>query len=163
MTEFTDLEWAGAVLEHARAGDYDSAKEALRLIEGRINEHFPTDPLFRHLAAAINDFLVHGKSLEKGLGVEPKLKKRGRPSQFSPLEIASADIILRVHCGMRPEQSLEWLDQHFQIERRAVQRLRKQFDAAYNKKPGQLSESLPLEILLLNAGPMQSKLSESLR
>ena len=163
MTEFTDLEWAGAVLEHARAGDYDSAKEALRLIENRINEHFSTDPLFRHLADAINESLMHGKSLEKCLGVEPQQQKRGRPSKFSPLEIASADIILRVHCGMRPEQSLEWLDEHFQIERRAVQRLREQFDAAYNKKPGQLSESLPLEILLLNAGPMQSKLTESLR
>lgn len=163
MTEFTDLEWAGAVLDHARAGDYDSAKEALRLIENRINEHFPTDPLFRHLADAINESLIHGKSLEKCLGVEPQQQKRGRPSKFSPLEIASADIILRVHCGMRPEQSLEWLDEHFQIERRAVQRLREQFDAAYNKKPGQLSESLPLDILLLNAGPMQSKLSESLR
>jgi len=163
MTDFKDLEWASAVLEHARAGDYDSATEALRLIENRINEHFPTDPLFRHLADAINESLMHGKSLEKCLGVEPQQQKRGRPSKFSPLEIASADIILRVHCGMRPEQSLEWLDEHFQIERRAVQRLRDQFDAAYNKKPGQLSESLPLEILLLNAGPMQSKLSESLR
>ena len=163
MTDFKDLEWASAVLEHARAGDYDSAKEALRLIENRINQHFPTDPLFRHLADAISESLIHGNSLEKCLGVEPPPQKRGRRSKFSPLEIASADIILRVHCGMRPEQSLEWLDEHFQIERRAIQRLREQFDATYNKTADQLSESLPLEILLLNSGPMQSKISESLR
>ena len=172
--------WIRDTVSLAEEGHLPAVREALHLIRERLHRRHTGDPLFTYLEKGIGLYLEHDIPLGRALGVEPEPAKGGRPRRFEEEEIAATDLILRTYCGYKSERACSWLSEQFQVDRRAVQRIRISHEAMYrlytekklaeNKHP--LSEeqkkalkqenALKLDELLITAGPMREKVARVL-
>ncbi len=160
---FNIEDFEAETLRRANAGEVDAAREALRIVRRKLDTEAPRDPVIEYLLSNLSSYLDEGIPLDKALGLERQPRKTGRKPKIDPLELGSADIILRQYCGYSPETACMWLEKTTGADRRTVQRNRKTYDASYaNRDTGPLSESLDLELLLYNAGSLRKNVASVL-
>ena len=166
--------WIRDTAALAEEGHLPAVREALHLIRERLHREHTGDPLFTYLEKGIGLYLDHDIPLDRALGAEPDVAKGGRPRRFEEEEIAATDLILRTYCGYKAERACSWLSEHFEVDRRTVQRVRISHEAMYRlynekklaTKKHPLSEeqekTLKLDELLITAGAMREKVARVL-
>lgn len=150
-------------IARAGEGDAEAGRECLSLIMHAIDAQRFDSPLLPYLAECIQQYLS-GVRIDRAFNVE-KENKGGRPAKYNPTEVAAVDILLRDHANFQPEQSIIWLIEniHPRIDRRFVQRVRKEHDRRYNPNAaGPLMESCTRDLLLHLSGSLRKYVGKPL-
>ena len=154
------LSFENETIRRARRRDRSATRRALHVLRDRLEVHATQgDQVMRYGVDCLTAALDHGLSLDTALGLDTKPSAGGRPRKYDSLEVAAADLILRDHCGFRPEQASVWVSSEVGMDRTQLQRLRRTFDNRYTDAAIEAApQNLILEDLLHTAGSLSAKL-----
>jgi len=157
--DYSDVNWVEEIIREAERGDSQAATEALDLIRSKLLRNYSHDPLFSYLEKALALYLDEHVPLLTALGLDAKPSKPGRKHKLPPIEVACTDILLRDYCNFHSEQACEWLETKFGLDRRAVQRIRNQYDSRFSKdRSKSLTNGLSKDLLLHLSGSMRKNI-----
>ena len=154
------LKFEQQTLERAERGETSAALRALHLLRDRLEGPAARgDEVMRYARDCLDKVLDHDIGIEKAFGLDADPSAGGRPRKYDSLEVAAADLILRDHCGFKPEQACAWVSSEIGMDRAQLQRLRRTFDNRYTDAAIEAApQNLSLEDLLHTAGSLSAKL-----
>ena len=147
-------------IRRAERGETAAARRALHLLRDRLEGPAASgDEVMCYARDCLNKVLDDDIGIEKAFGLDADPSAGGRPRKYDSLEVAAADLILRDHCGFRPEQACVWVSSEIGMDRAQLQRLRRTFDNRYTDAAIEAApQNLSLEDLLHTAGSLSAKL-----